>query len=226
MARPQPRYHLHNKTQQKDWGSRGLAEAGSAGRRSRLFLSWVGDWVCEVPVRRKGVATALQLREQWRGFSPRERWMRYWQGWTLLREPWNVSCLLTIFLATSPDFRGLSVRFTSAPRFIWDWGLNCYKFRLNLDFSVEHWTPGKFPQERSFWMDLKIQRSWGLTTSQLKGSGFIFRTVWPPLCSALFRSCCYPHRKWLGGSSDDYTIFEMLVIMPSEKKEIRTVDLV
>ena len=32
MARPQPRYHLHNKTQQKGWGSRGLAEAGSAGR--------------------------------------------------------------------------------------------------------------------------------------------------------------------------------------------------
>lgn len=225
MARPQPRYHLHNKTQQKGWGSRGLAEAGSAGR-SRLFLSWVGDWVREVPVRRICIATALQLRKQWRSFSPRERWMRCWQGWTLLRKPWNVSCLLTIFLATSPDFRGLSVRLTSAPRFIWDWGLNCYKFRLNLDFSAEHWTPGKFPQERSFWMDLKIQRSCGLTTSQLKGSGFIFCTAWPPLCSALFSSCCYPRRKWLGRSSDDCTVFEMLVIMPSDKKEIRTVDLV
>lgn len=40
MARPQPRYHLHNKTQQKRLGKQRLAEAG--GMRGRDGLSLVG----------------------------------------------------------------------------------------------------------------------------------------------------------------------------------------
>lgn len=60
MVRPQPRYHLHNKTQQKGWGSRDWQNPeGSARRRcTRPWSSPVG----EVPSR-KGmcVATALLL---------------------------------------------------------------------------------------------------------------------------------------------------------------------
>lgn len=40
MARPQPRYHLHNKTQQKGLGKQRLAEV--AGARGRSELSLVG----------------------------------------------------------------------------------------------------------------------------------------------------------------------------------------
>lgn len=136
-----------------------------------------GGWVGEIPGRRSSVAAALLFYSGSNDVvsPPGKRWIQHWQGWTLFFGSLEIHVAYSwCILATSPVFRGLSVRFTSVPKFIWDWSLNCYKFRLNLNFSAEHWTPGKFPQERSFWMDLKIQHSCGLTTSQLKGSGFSF----------------------------------------------------
>lgn len=155
----------HNKKRLRKLG---LAKAGHAERR----ILWVG----QVSGRRHK-ATALWLDMAPPSFHPPGRY----RGSADRIAPFSSAALRfqvvdwwCLFLATIPVFRSLAVRFTLAPRFIADWGLNCYKFRLNLNFSAEHWTPGKFPQERSFWMDLKIQHSCGLTTSQLKGAGFGF----------------------------------------------------
>lgn len=170
MVRPQPRYHLQDKTQQKGWGSwhwqklKVLKEAGSA---------W---WLGEVP-RRRCVATAplLDSGSSDVASTPGKKRMQHCQGWTLFLGSLKIQDAYSCYmLATRPVFRGPSVRFALVPKFIWNRSLNCYKFRLNLNFSAEHWTPGKFPQKQSFWMDLKIQHSCGLTTSQLKVSGFGF----------------------------------------------------
>lgn len=60
MARPQPRYHLHNKTQQKGRGSWDWQRLEVLGEEADSAW-WVvgGGWVGEVPARRKRVATAL-----------------------------------------------------------------------------------------------------------------------------------------------------------------------
>lgn len=122
-----------------------------------------------------GHSPAPWLRKQWCGSYPHPQGkslIQHWQDWILFLGSLEMQVAYwPSFLATSPVFRVPSVRVTLVSEFIWGRGLNCYKFRLNSNFSAEHWTPGKFPQERSFWTDLKIQRSCGLTTSQLKGSG-------------------------------------------------------
>lgn len=146
----------------------------------------------EVLARRRHVAL-LHSGSNDAASPPRERWSWHWQGRTLFLRSLEVQVVYwQCFLAASPVFRGLNVRFTLVPRFIWDWGLNCYKFRLNLNFSTEHWTPGKFPQEKSFWMDLKIQHSCGLTTSQLKGSGFVFAQP-DPHCALFCSTAAVTH---------------------------------
>lgn len=166
MARPQPRYHLHNKPQQKGWGSRDWQRLEELGEEAGS--PWWGGWG---PSKEDTCSHSLLLDSGSNDVasSPGKRGMQCWQGWTFFLGSLEMQVAYWwCFLGTSPAFRGLTVRVTWVPKFIRDWGLNCNKFRLNLNFSAEHWTPGKFPQERSFWMDLKIQRSCGLTTSQLK----------------------------------------------------------
>lgn len=58
MARPQPRYHLHNKTQQKGWGSRDWQKLGVLGEEADSPW-WVGRWVKSSARRRHGATARL-----------------------------------------------------------------------------------------------------------------------------------------------------------------------
>lgn len=148
---------------------------------------------------------------------PGEGQTQRWQGSTLLLGSSEIQVAYSgDFLATSLAFRGSTVRFTLVPKFIWDWSLNCYKFRLNLNFSAE---PGRFPQEPSFWMDLKIQHSCRLTTSQLKGSGFGSLQSDPHCALHYSTAAVIPTRRGSAEAVMTLHFFEMPVIMPLAGKK-------
>lgn len=219
MARPQPRYHLHNKTQQKGWGSWYWQKLEVLGEEAAS--AW---WLGEVPGRRC-VATALLLDSGSSDVAspPGKRRMQHCQGWTLFLGSLKIQVAYSwCMLATRPAFRGRSIRFALVPKFIWNRSLNCYKSRLNLNFSAEHWIPGKFPQEQSFWMDLKIQHACGLTTSRLKGSGFGFLQSDPHCALHCSTAAVIPTRS---GSVEAVMAAHFLRCQLEEKKCVCTVDL-